>query len=965
MQPRCGSLRNCYLRLLSIAGVRCIQAAGSLAGGERWRVWVVAPVVGGGEEGVPLIRTPDQRVRVFVSSTLSELAAERAAARSAIRRLHLTPVMFELGARPHAPRELYRAYLAQSEVFVGIYWQQSGWVAPGEEVSGLEDEYLLSGAKPKLIYVKAAADRQPRLTEMLSRIEADDRASYKHFGEADDLAELLADDLAVLLTERFVQPLPAAAPDRRSVPLPVPLTSIIGREDEIAALVALLRDPDVHLVTLIGPGGIGKTRLAIEVARKMAATVPADLDGVSFIDLASVRDAAGWPEAVTAVLGIQPEGTRPVLDLLIDRVQGQRLLLVLDNVEQLVAAASDLGALLAACPDLTVLATSRIVLRLRGEHEVALAPLPTPRVGPEADAAAIERSAAVRLLVARARQVRPDFAVTSDNAAAVAELSRRLDGIPLALELAAAQLRLLTPATLLRRLGAGLDRSLDLAASTVDTPDRQRTLRATIQWSYSLLGEAERALLARLSVFTGSWTVEASEAVGTVAGDLDAIDTLASLLAQSLILIDESDPAEPCFRMLNTIQLFAREQLADRGETDATISRLTRYLIQVAETVRGTLQGPEHHAASERLDRERDEIRSAIDWALRTDDAETVAQLLTSLFIYWWSRGLLPTTHELAEQAAALPSAASLPPHSSAFLLAARGMSALMIGRPTEAEPLMLRALEAANSLEDRRLQAYALLGLGGALVHRAVGEACQRLDEATEAFRDLDDRWGLALTLSTRGQLALLAGDGAAAQRMHEEALTAARAIDNQQLQAQILDMLGLDAATGGDVITARDHYAAAAELHIRLLDYEGSSYGLSGLAGLALAQGRASAAARLIGASDYARKVIGTVIWPGMQATTDDLVAAVAAALGSATFAAAAAAGARLRIPDAFGYGLAATGEQAASDPFPDWASRLRPAETVTSGPPGRLTLVSHDRGQPALGARRRLRCASVRRT
>ena len=785
--------------------------------------------------------------------------------------------------------------------------------------------------------MKAAAERQPRLTEMLARAEADDRASYKRFDNADDLAELLADDMAVLLTERFARPVPAAALGRRPAPLPAPPTPIIGREDEIAAVVALLRDPDVHLVTLIGPGGIGKTRLAIEVAREMSTAGAVDPDEVSFIDLAAVRDAAGWAEAVTAILGIRPEGTRPVLDMLIDRLQGRRLLLVLDNVEQLVAAASDLGTLLAACPDLTVLVTSRIVLRLRGEHEIALAPLPTPSAGPQADAETIGRSAAVQLLVARARQVRPDFAVTSDNAAAVAELCRRLDGIPLALELAAAQLRLLTPATLLRRLGIGLDRSLDLAASAVDTPDRQRTLRATIQWSYSLLGVAERALLARLSVFTGSWTVEASDAVGTVDGDLDAVDTLASLLSQSLILIDESDPAEPRFRMLNTIRAYARGQLAERGEADATIIRLTRYLARFVETVQDTLQGPDHRAASERLDLERDEIRSAVDWALQTDDAETVGRLLSPLFIYWWSRGLLPMTSELAEQAAALPSAASLPPYASALLLGVRGISMVMIGRAAEAEPLLRRTLETATSLSNRRLAAYALLGLGGALVRPAVGEACQRLDDAAGAFRELGDRWGLALTLSTRGQLALLAGDHAAARAMHEEALAAAQAIDNHYLQAQVLDMIGLDAATVGDMAAARDRYAAAADLHIGLLDYEGSAYGLSGFAGLALVQGRAAAAARLIGASGYARQVVGTTIWPGMQSTTDDLAAAVASALGPAAFAAATAVGARMRLPDALRYGLAATAEQTTSDPFPDWVSRLRPAEPAAAGRPG----------------------------
>ena len=890
-----------------------------------------APADGGAQVSPP-IRTPDQRVRVFVSSTLRELAAERAAARAAITGLHLTPVMFELGARPHAPRELYRAYLAQSEVFVGIYWQQYGWVAPGEEVSGLEDEYLLSGDRPKLMYMKAAAQRQPRLAEMLARVEADDQASYKHFDNADDLAELLADDLAVLLTERFARLPPAALPPgRRPAALPVPLTPIIGREDETAAVIALLRDPDVHLVTLFGPGGIGKTRLAVEVARQMSATVPVDLDGVSFIDLSAVRDAAGWADAVMAVLGIRPEGTRPVLDLLADRVQGRRLLVVLDNVEQLVAAAPDLGTLLAACPDLTVLVTTRIVLQLRGEHEVALAPLPTPPAGPRADAQAIGQSTAVRLMVARARQVRPDFAVTSDNAAALAELCRRLDGIPLALELAAAQLRLLTPAALLRRLGPGLD----LAASAVDTPDRQRTLRATIQWSYSLLGEADRALLARLSLFTGSWTMEAADVVGTVGGDLDAVEQLASLLSQSLILTDESDPAEPRFRMLNTIRAYAREQLAARGEAEATVIRLTRYLVGVVETVRDALQGPDHRSAGERLDRERDEIRSAADWAVQADDAETVGRLLAPLFTYWWSRGLLPMTSELAERAALLPSAASLPPYPSALLLGARGISMVMTGRAAEAEPLLRRTLETATVLGNRRLAAYALLGLGGALVHRAVGEAVRRLDDAAGAFREIGDRWGLALTLSTRGQLALLAGDQAAAQSMHEEALAAAEAIDNLHLQAQVLDMLGLDAATAGDTAGARARYAAAAELHIRLLDYEGSSYGLSGFAALALAQGRAPAAARLIGASGYARQLVGTEIWPGMQSMTDDLTAAVAGALGPAAFAAATRAGGRLRLPDALRYGLAATAGAATSDPFPDWASRLRPAGPGAAGP------------------------------
>ena len=246
-----------------------------------------------------LISTPDRRVRVFVSSTLQELAPERAAARDSITGLHLTPVMFELGARPHPARELYRAYLAQSEVFVGIYWQQYGWVAPGEETSVLEDEYLLCGDKPKLIYAKrAAGTRDTRLTGLLARVQSDDRASYKPFDSAEDLAGLLADDLAVLLTERFARSAERPAQELRQAALPVPPTEIIDRRAETALVGDLLRDPSVHLVTLIGSGGIGKTRLAIEVARGWAEAVAGAAGSAWFVDLAPVRDPALWAEAL-------------------------------------------------------------------------------------------------------------------------------------------------------------------------------------------------------------------------------------------------------------------------------------------------------------------------------------------------------------------------------------------------------------------------------------------------------------------------------------------------------------------------------------------------------------------------------------------------------------------------------------------------------------------------------------------
>ena len=648
--------------------------------------------------GAP-ITTPDRRVRVFVSSTLTELAADRRSAKDAITRLHLTPVMFEIGARTHPARDLYRAYLEQSDVFVGIYGQSYGWVAPTSSVSGLEDEYALSGDRPKLIYIKRLPERDPRLTALLERVERDDRVAYKHYEHAEDLVELLAEDLAVLLTERFTgggEPAPVGIP---ATAIPTPTSEALGREGAVARVLALVADPSVHLVTLIGPGGIGKTRLALEVARQ--ALAGGEAGEISFVDLATVTDPDLWESSVAGSLGIQPEGRRRMLDVIIDRIRPRRLLLVLDNVEQLVAAADDLVRLLTSCPDLTVIVTSRIALQVRGEHEVQVPPLRLPQQ--DEGTAAIGRSPAVRLLVERAQQVRPEFRLTEANARPMAELARLLDGIPLALELAAAQLRLLTPAALVQRLGAVSGRSLDLVADTIDVPQRQRTLRTTIEWSHSLLGEAERALFARVSVFVGAWTLEAMAAVGTDDDDLDPFDVLTSLLTQSLIRTDDSDPDEPRFRMLETIRTYAAERLAERGETEATTRRLTEYLFGMVDSVRDDLQGIEHLQAAARLDRERDEIFSAIGVALRGDDADAVGRLLTPLFTYWWSRGLLSTTNDLAEKAAALPSAAGLDRYGSALLSGARGMALIMVGRLDDDGVVRRAAARTARRREPRQ----------------------------------------------------------------------------------------------------------------------------------------------------------------------------------------------------------------------------------------------------------------------
>ncbi|HWH99660.1 MAG TPA: DUF4062 domain-containing protein, partial [Propionibacteriaceae bacterium] len=266
------------------------------------------------------IQTPDRRLRVFVSSTMQELAPERHAVREAIESLHLSPVMFELGARPHPPRALYRAYLEQSDVFVGLYWESYGWVAPGEEVSGLEDEYRLSGDRPKLIYLKTPAPkRQPPLAELIARIQRDDDVSYRPFGTADELRTLVADDLAVLLTERFAASVEAAVEPRSRpiAPLPRPATRLVGRDTDVARVLDLLAEPDVRMVSIVGPGGIGKSRLALAVAEGARARCP---DGTVYVELAPLTEPSLVLPTMAKSLGIEERPGSSISDLLGDRL---------------------------------------------------------------------------------------------------------------------------------------------------------------------------------------------------------------------------------------------------------------------------------------------------------------------------------------------------------------------------------------------------------------------------------------------------------------------------------------------------------------------------------------------------------------------------------------------------------------------------------------------------------------------
>jgi energy-coupling factor transporter ATP-binding protein EcfA2 len=397
----------------------------------------------------PTIRTPDQRLRMFISSTLGELSDERVAARRAVNDLRLVPVMFELGARPHPPRDLYRAYLAQSQVFVGIYWERYGWVAPDMAISGLEDEYELAAQHPKLISFKSPApDRDPELDRLLDRIRDDNTASYRAFTSAEELGELLENDLALMLTERFEATAAHGTADgthdaeARPAPpvdaLPLEPSLLVGRTDEVDEILGLLRTGESRMITITGPGGCGKTRLAVRLAE-----IARDELGrrVCFVDLTGIRDPKLVLSTIANAVGVRDVGDRRLVDAITALLREAPRLLVIDNFEHVIDAAADVAEILAATSDVQLLVTSREALRLRWEQEFPLHPLAVPERSAEVRAEALADVAAIELFIERAQRARPVFELTDQNAGVVAEICRRLDGLPLAIELAAARTR--------------------------------------------------------------------------------------------------------------------------------------------------------------------------------------------------------------------------------------------------------------------------------------------------------------------------------------------------------------------------------------------------------------------------------------------------------------------------------------------------------------------------------------------
>ncbi len=803
----------------------------------------VSPAAAPAARPVPPIVTPDRRIRVFVSSTLNELAAERRAARGAIERLRLTPVMFEQGARPHPPAEVYRSYLRQSDVFVGIYGESYGWVAPGSPVSGLEEEYLLSAGMPALLYVKQPAPgREPRLDALLQRVIAEGRASFRPYQTPEELAELLANDLAVLVTERFhagppasaEPPVPQAAParsaSRDAAPQPAdpapgrgtgprrlrrvtgaawpalaehdqrvgrpaapqvprPPTSFVGRGGLLQRLADLVRDDAVRLVTVHGPGGIGKSRLAIEVASLVTESFP---DGVVFVSLDAVRDPELLPAEVLAALGMRETETGGPEERLVEVLRARKMLLILDNFEGLLAGVPFVSRLLAAAPGVKVLVTSRQMLRARGEIAFPVPPMELPPRGTRLTLEEAMAHDAVRLFVDRADDVSHGFVLDEENVEAVVEVCRRVDGLPLSIELAAARVRTLPPAALLERMTKRLP---VLTGGPRDAPERQQTLRATISWSYDQLSERDRRLFSRLAVFDG---VTYLDAIESVLGSGDVLDGIAALCDASLLM--RADPDEEAYVMLETLREFAAERLEEDPDAEELRRRHATFFVVYAGLGGEALRGPEQQHWLRRMRASDGNLRAALTWLLRTDRAEEALRLAADLRPYWHRVGALSEGRRWLKRA--LEAGASAPKPLRAAAMLADGVLAWRQGDLKGAKPQLEAALAVARELGDDVSAITALRSLGALAQNAADYESARGLmGESIALAQKLGNVEAQANTYLSLGNVALDIGDHEEAEANYRLSRDLSEGLSDTLGYAYAIDNLSVSAWHRGDL--------------------------------------------------------------------------------------------------------------------------------------------------------------------